>query len=293
MFFPQKKVISSIFPFKIKNALNKIFPHSERFKSKVFRSNKSLFEGSAAIEIGGPSPIFQNTGLFPLYAVAESIDNCNFGGSTIWEGNINVGKTFIFNKNKSPGNQFVLEATNLDYIDSNSYDLLLSSHMIEHTANPILAFSEWIRVVKNRGLLVVIFPHKDGTFDHKRPTTTIDHLISDFDCNTQEDDMTHLSEILNLHDLKRDPGAGSHSEFSLRSKNNVENRCLHHHVFDTNSSVRLINHLGLHIRAVEVLSPMSILIVAEKFTEEKPNNEVYMNMSEILYKKSPFASDHV
>ena len=72
------------------------------------------------------------------------------------------------------------------------------SHCIEHIANPLKAISEWKRILKDNGLILLIVPHKDKTFDHNRPITSLSHLIEDMKTDVQEDDSTHLPEILEL-----------------------------------------------------------------------------------------------
>lgn len=49
--------------------------------------------------------------MFPVYAVAKQVDNCNFSHQTIWEGAIAEGATFSYDKLHPPGNQFVVDAT--------------------------------------------------------------------------------------------------------------------------------------------------------------------------------------
>ena len=164
--------------------------------AKSFHEIESLLHGKNGIEIGGPSQIFTNKGLFPVYPIAGHLDNCNFGGKTVWEGGINEGQTFLFDRHKPAGRQYIVEATAMAGIPSASYDFVLSSHALEHTANPILALSEWIRILKEQGTLVLLLPHKDGTFDHRRPVTTMQHLIADFDSGMAEDDLTHMPEII-------------------------------------------------------------------------------------------------
>ena len=82
---------------------------------------------------------------------------------------------------KKPGIQYISEASNLESIDSGYYDFLLSSHVIEHLANPIRGLSEWTRVLKESGYLILLIPDYRETFDHKRPVTELEHLISDFE----------------------------------------------------------------------------------------------------------------
>ncbi|WPF88252.1 methyltransferase domain-containing protein [Cyanobacterium aponinum AL20118] len=259
---------------------------------KYFPNCKSFFQGKVGLEIGGPSSIFEGRGFIPIYSVAKKIDNVNFAHNTVWEGSINEGNSFIFNKSKTPGCQYVAEASNLEFIRNSSYDFVLSSHCIEHLANPIQGLSEWIRVLKENGLLVLVVPHKDGTFDHRRPVTSLEHLIQDFDNQIDESDMTHLEEILRLHDLSKDPGAGDFQSFQERSKRNKENRCLHQHVVDTRLVIEVVNYMGLQILAVEFLLPFHIVVICEKVSQDQTaSNEKFRGKDESLCWISPFPSD--
>lgn len=268
--------------------------HLLPMRAESFHNLESSLRGKNGIEIGGPSQVFTAKGLFPVYPIAGHLDNCNFGGTTVWEGDINEGQTFQFDRNKPAGRQFIVEATAMESIPSASYDFVLSSHALEHTANPILALSEWIRLLKDQGTLVLLLPHKDGTFDHRRPVTTMQHLIADFNAGMAEDDLTHMPEIMALHDLARDPEAGDLAAFKARSERNFENRCFHHHVFDTHLAVSLVDHMGLQIRAVEAIRPMHILIVAKKKVGgESSDNSAYVGELAPYRRASPFSSDHL
>ncbi|MCX7112080.1 MAG: methyltransferase domain-containing protein [Proteobacteria bacterium] len=276
--------------FKIIERLLHLFPQ----RAKSFYTHRNLFFGAMGIEVGGKSQIFSKNGIFPVYPIVGQLDNCLFCNLTVWHGNINEGYTFQFNKNKPNGRQYITEATLMDCIPSGTYDFVLSSHMLEHTANPILALTEWIRLLKDKGILVLLLPHKEGTFDHRRPLTTLDHLISDFNAATAEDDLTHLPEILALHDLERDPMAGDFESFKSRSLKNFENRCLHHHVFDTRLAVKLVDYMKLKILTVEAIWPMHILIISQKI----PNGEIAKNFDfsyklDHVPKSSPFSTDRM
>lgn len=261
-------------------------------RAKSFHDFECLLRGKNGIEIGGPSQVFTAKGIFPAYPIVGHLDNCNFGDMTVWEGEIKEGQTFQFDRNKPAGRQYIEEATSMGNIPSASYDFVLSSHVLEHTANPIQAITEWIKLLKEQGLLVLLLPHKDGTFDHRRPVTTMQHLIADFKTGMTEDDLTHMPEIMALHDLALDPGAGDPAAFKARSELNLENRCFHHHVFDTHLAVSLVDHMGLQIRAVEAIRPMHILIVAQKTAcGAFPDNSVYLGESAQYRRTSPFKSD--
>jgi hypothetical protein len=108
-------------------------------------------------------------------------------------------------------------------------------------------------------ILVLLLPHKRHTFDYCHPVTALAHLVDDFKAEMGEDDLTHLPEILVLRDLERDPDGGDMASFKARSLRNVENRCLHHHVFDTRLADDLLSHASFKVWAVEEIAPHHIL----------------------------------
>jgi len=219
-------------------------------------------DGRLGIEIGGPSRAFGPLGVVPVYLAAERIDNCNFAPATLWEGDIAEGRTFRFSARRPPGEQFIAEATGLNGVASATYDFLLSSHAIEHCANPLKALAEWSRVLKPGGLLVLIVPHREATFDHRRPLTTLGHLVDDFEQGVGEDDLTHLDEILRLHDLTRDPGADDAESFRARAQRNADTRSLHHHVFDTALARAMVERAGFEVLRAERPTRMDIVVLA-------------------------------
>lgn len=232
-------------------------------RASSFRAYESAFVDKSGMEIGGPSQVFTKGGVFPVYPIVGHLDNCNFDNVTVWEGDIKQGQTFRFDRRTPAGRQYIVEATAMGCLNSGAYDFVLSSHVLEHVANPILALSEWKRLLADNGTLMLLLPDRNHTFDHRRPVTTMEHLIADFKAGTAEDDLTHLPEILELHDLERDPEAGDSEAFKRRSLRNVENRCLHHHVFDADLAVNLVEYAGLKVLAVEGIYPHHILVLAK------------------------------
>ena len=92
------------------------------------------------------------------------------------------------------------------------------------------------------------------------------HLLDDERRGTAEDDVTHLPEILERHDLSLDPPAGDLAAFTARSERNVENRCLHHHVFDEHLVAGMLEWLGTPLVSIERVAPYHIFAVARKVT---------------------------
>src|ERR1043166_3241443 len=135
-------------------------------KRIALRSMAHKLRGGKGIEIGGPSGVFARDSVIPIYPLVDELDNCNFSNNTIWEGTISGGRSFRFDPKRQPGRQYISEATDLHGIPSGIYDFVASSHVLEHVANPLKALHEWSRISKPTGKLLLVLPHRDGTFDH-------------------------------------------------------------------------------------------------------------------------------
>lgn len=192
------------------------------------------------LEIGGPSGAFRDSGLVPLYSYVKSLDNCVFSRTTIWEGTREDGGPFVYHDRKPAGCNYILDATDLNAIGSDTYDFVLSAHNLEHLANPVKALREWLRVTKSGSALILILPNYRKTFDHRRQPTPVAHMVEDFERGTGEDDTTHLDEVLALHDFSRDPIGGDFADFRKRVLDNAVHRTVHHHVFDQNNASELL-----------------------------------------------------
>ena len=219
------------------------------------------FKGKTGIEIGGPSQIFSYQ--LPVYDRIKTLDGCNFSNNTIWEGAIEEGNSYNYHKAKI-GKQYILEASNLSNIPTAQYDFLLASHCLEHCANALKTMKEWKRVVKPGGHLLLVLPDKEFTFDHKRDITKYNHLVQDAKNETDERDLTHLDEILRLHDLEMDKAAGNLNNFKIRSLQNYENRCLHHHVFDFDLMIDMARRCGLKVKYKKWLPPFHQVLIVQK-----------------------------
>ena len=145
------------------------------------------------------------------------------------------------------GGIYIADAVDMACIESERYDFVMSSNNLEHLANPIKALKEFVRSAKTGGSIVILVPDKRYTFDHKRANTTFEHMLGDYENNTPETDLTHLPEILELHDLAMDPPAGDLESLRRRSEHNYENRCLHHHVFCEDTLREIFGYLGLEV----------------------------------------------
>ncbi len=215
---------------------------------KIWRRSKRTaeFGGRIGLEIGGPSAIFRSSGQLPIYPVAARIDNCDFAIDTLWTKRNAPNPRYDYGEG-GPGFAYTMDATAIGLISDCSYDFVLSCNSLEHIANPLQALLEWKRVLKYRGIMVLIVPRKESNFDRHREVTAMQHLVGDYVGAVQEDDMTHREEILSLHDLSLDPLAGTREMFASRCADNTRYRGMHHHVYDPDLLRAIMRWLSLEV----------------------------------------------
>lgn len=213
----------------------------------------------SGLEIGGPSEIFRSRDVLPLYKSVGALDNCVFSDKTVWADHVD---NFSFLPGKAAGKTIVGEGSQLSTVPSHFYDFILSSHNLEHFANPVKALNEWKRVLRPGGAIILVLPYPHATFDHRRSPTPVANMMEDFRLDVGEDDLSHLPEILERHDLSLDPDAGTFEAFQQRSLNNFANRCLHHHVFDEHNLRELLSALGFKVLTIDVVMTMHLCVLA-------------------------------
>ncbi len=207
-------------------------------------------EGKIGLEIGGRSIEFSDKGVLPIYSIVGGLDNCTFNSNETWhDEEFKNGLTFKFHNNKPIGRQFICEGSNLVDIQNETYDFVISCDVIEHFANPLLAMKEHLRVIKKGGIILVAATEKNDWIDHKRPLTTIEHLIEDFNNNVTEHDLTHLEECINYTDTLLIPKMDNN--FFKQLQDNYNTRWIHHHTFDISLVVNIFQYLKISILAVD------------------------------------------
>ncbi|SVB27287.1 uncharacterized protein METZ01_LOCUS180141 [marine metagenome] len=206
-------------------------------KSKLEKLVLELTKNRNGVEIGGPS---KRTGRI-IYRNANLIDNVIFSENTVWSKHDD--HKYKYYKNKI-GKVIINEATNIIDIEGNIYDFVFASHILEHIANPLKALKEWLRITKNIGCLILILPEKSLCFDHKRDISSFDIILSQYEKNVGENNLSTLPEILENHDLEMDLTAGNFEQFKQRSLDNYNNRCLHHYVYSKNLLQEICSYLN-------------------------------------------------
>lgn len=215
------------------------------------------FQDKLGVELGGPTGLFRRGCPLAVYPLAGRVDNCSFSEDMAANQAQRFGPTFRFDDNKPPGNQYFCEANHLTPLASDSYDFLLASHCIEQLANPLRGLLEWQRVLCPGGVLLLVVPHKDCTVAHKRPTTQLSHLVSNYDRTMPE-----------------------------------TSRGIHHHVFDTRLTVAAIDWAGYQILNVQLLRPCHVVVLAQKLQPgARKNNAAFLTADGSAVWRSPLPSD--
>jgi SAM-dependent methyltransferase len=219
----------------------------------------------------------------PVYRHISVLDTLDYAERTIWSDHAP--------HEIMPRRRLIGEATRLTEISDDTYDLVLASHVLEHIANPLGALEEWRRVVRPGGHILLIMPHRDKTFDHRRPITTLTHMREDAARGTDEDDVTHVEEILRLHDLRRNRAAASREAFEQLCGENSTSRVLHHHVFVSRSVVEVCRAAGLEVLLLKPKRPYHIVCLCRVGVAGISGRDLDEERLAQILERSPFASD--
>lgn len=198
-------------------------------------------KGKNGLEFGGPTELFSipyhNMLLYP---------HVTLDGGNIFEDNHfqnHISDTYNYYPNKH-GKQFNIDCANNtlnNKLQGVEYDFIVTSHVIEHIANPIKAIKNWVKLLSKDGCILSIIPDYRFCFDRNRPLTTIEHLIEDYKNDIGEDDITHIDEQKKLHDW----AYGGHKDFYNLCDINEKTRVVHHHTFTPESFEQLLVECGL------------------------------------------------
>ena len=74
---------------------------------------------------------------------------------------------------------------------------------------------------------------------------------------------------------------------------NFNNRCVHHHVFNTPLLVKIANHLNFKICDIQHFNPFNIIILLQKNEESLADNNTFLNHKNEVYQKEKFPSDKI
>lgn len=74
-------------------------------------------------------------------------------------------------------------------VEDESYDFVISSHVIEHFFDPVKAIKEWMRVIKKGGYILIIAPTHYSLPGETRPCTTLKEIIDRHEGKIKKEDV--------------------------------------------------------------------------------------------------------
>jgi len=206
-----------------------------------------IVKDKKVLEVGGPSillnSLYQHVKSLDLLNHKESIEYFSMGNipnnlNNIFYGDIVNDKTFIEN------NLF------------EKFDLIVTSHVLEHIANPILALKNLKKCLVPNGIVLTIVPNKNECWDRVRDYTSWNHIIEDYNNNVSESDMTHIHESSCMNRPNYYEDIGDH--------NNP--RIIHHHTFNVKTLSKTHEYVELKtIKCyIDIDEPLHIVYIGEK-----------------------------
>jgi len=143
-------------------------------------------------------------------------------------------------------------------LESNSYNFLVSAHVIEHLKNPFKSLQHWCKVVKEEGYIYIIFPNRDDCFDKGRPYTAVSHLVQEYKLDNNSAQMNrnlinHLREHYGNTDFK---GKEHLMDKEIDYEYQVNIGVAHYHVFGVINSYEFFEysreHLNFPLKIIEL-----------------------------------------
>ncbi len=159
-----------------------------------------------------------------------------------------------------------------------SLNYVASSHVLEHTANPVAALMEWYRVLRPGGIIYCVVPDKRYTWDRRRATTPVAHLFDDYLRGTPPTDGTHVDDFADGVVAEEFYGPLAPAELAARRtefKGTLQGAVrhgqeinIHFHVFDPASVRALIEQMKQH---PATRCRWTLVEFVEQFPDDIPN----------------------
>lgn len=155
-----------------------------------------------------------------------------------------------FPAGRSTARRFIIgDAGSIPFQDE-SFDFVISSHCLEHCPNTLKVLEEWKRVTRSNGVMFLILPHGERTFDRGRQFTTLEHHLEDQLKGVDERDPTHWREFAEysipqynhgwINQARKEDGSW---DFEWVAANGH----LHYHVWTQDEIIDVLKHLGCRI----------------------------------------------
>jgi Methyltransferase domain len=136
----------------------------------------------------------------------------------------------------------------LTTIPDGSVDFIIANHFLEHCEDPIGTIGVHLRKLRPGGILFYAVPDKRFTFDFRRPSTPLEHMVSDHEQGAEGSRRGHYEEWAHLVSEEGPTGpapADGHSEQWLEQRADeleAARYSIHMHVWTQAEFLSLILH---------------------------------------------------
>ena len=160
----------------------------------------------------------------------------------------------------------------LTTISDNAYDFCISNHVLEHLEDPIKALSNWMRILKPRGLLFLSIPLPYNIVDQNRQPTPISHIIEDFGLMVRDREIYAKKRHNHFLDFVRSTNVSESANDAFINSKTSElmsmNYSIHFHVFSEETLLQMIEFVSkkspLQIREFVKNEPEEFIVIIEK-----------------------------
>jgi predicted SAM-dependent methyltransferase len=133
----------------------------------------------------------------------------------------------------------------LSSIPEESQDFIIANHFLEHTENPVGTIETHLGKLKPGGVLFYAVPDKRFTFDFRRPPTSVEHMVADYEQGPEHSRAEHYREWSKLVDEDLDAvdtGERPSDEWVERRARELEDAkySIHMHVWTQAEFLRLM-----------------------------------------------------
>jgi SAM-dependent methyltransferase len=133
----------------------------------------------------------------------------------------------------------------LDLVEAASQDFIVANHFLEHTGDPIGTIATHLDKLRPGGILFYAVPDKRFTFDFRRETTSLEHMVRDHEEGPEGSRRGHYDEWgLAVLGTETDRAKPDFHERAKRFSRELEDQdiSIHTHTFTTSSFLGLLLH---------------------------------------------------
>ncbi len=94
----------------------------------------------------------------------------------------------------------IADGERLETVPDGSQDFVIANHFLEHCQDPFTALKNSLRVLKSGGAMFLAIPDKRNSFDVDRPSTSLEHLLRDYEEGPERSRKAHYEEYSRLVD---------------------------------------------------------------------------------------------